>query len=122
MLKYNMYTDEGEARSEPDIFRAAELDDAVLLLECLNLGQSLNTKHPDYASMTPIHYACFLKRESFLKAALAQDFDPWIPDENDRLAIDIAMANGLKDVQQAILEKMYPEFRGVDYSDWSPNT
>lgn len=107
MVKLGVKTGDGLERETPDIFRAAAEDDAAELERALKAGQSLDEFGPGYHS-TPLHVACMNRSEKFLRAAMGYDFNPWVRDENLRLAIDHAWANSLTETHEALAEKMYP--------------
>lgn len=92
----------------PNIFKAAVEDDPAELKAALEAGQSLNDIEEDGVKMTPIQVACIKRSRDFLAEALTADFDPWIRDANQRLAIDHARCNQLPDEQKILLNKMYP--------------
>ena len=98
---------------DPDLFRAAMNDDVAELQAALRLGKSLDEQETDLL-LTPIHVACIRGSSSFLRAASEHAFNPWLRDNNERLAIDHAAANFFKAGQQILLAKMYPPNWGKD--------
>jgi hypothetical protein len=108
MVKLNVSSEDNEDRKPPDIFRAARNDDPIELAAALQCGQTLDDVESDIIRMTPMHVACVSRSRNFLRVACQMEFDPWIRDANQRLVIDHARAQGLKDVQKAAFAKMYP--------------
>ena len=92
----------------PDIFRAAANDDPIELVAALADGQSLDAQHREFYRMTPMHLACVRKSLNFLDVALSHQFNAWVRDANGRLSMDHAVAQGLEDVADDLLEKLYP--------------
>ena len=90
-----------------DIFVAASNDDPEMLISALGSGQTLNDIDM-FTGFTPVMIAVMSYSEKFLKAALERDYDPWIRDQNERLAIDHAAALQLPDIQKKLHLKMYP--------------
>ncbi|NHK29388.1 ankyrin repeat domain-containing protein [Parvularcula flava] len=108
MVKINVHTDKGDKIQPPDLFQAARNNDIKELAAAIQDGQSLNDIEDVKSGLTPMHIACIHRSDTFLKAAVQYEFDPWIRDCNLRLAIDHARAQGLRDIQKALFEKMYP--------------
>lgn len=109
MVKLNVSKDLGNNSKAPDIFRAAQNDDPVEMVAAIDDGQSLNDINSRIGiGLTPIHLACIYKNTEFLKVAIECDFDPWIRDGNMRLSIDHARAQGLTEIQELLLQKLYP--------------
>jgi len=108
MVKLGVRSDIGERYDPPDIFNAARNNDPVELAAAIQDGQSLDDVQDEASGLTPLHVACIHRSENFLKTAMTMDFDPWLRDANMRLAIDHARAQGLRDVQKGLVEKMYP--------------
>jgi len=108
MVKLNVHTDEGEQFEPPDLFRAARNNDIKELAAAIQDGQSLDDIEDVKSGLTPMHIACIHRSEIFLTAAIQYKFDPWIRDCNLRLSIDHARAQGLRNVQKDLFEKMYP--------------
>jgi ankyrin repeat protein len=98
---------EGRDEKLPTIFMAAYSDDVVQLALCLQRGERLDDVDQS-TSFTPIHLALIEGSDNFLRAATAYDFNPWIRDCNERLAIDHAAALGNREAQMALHSKMYP--------------
>lgn len=92
---------------EPDIFHAASSDDVEELFSCIENGQSLDDID-DNSGFTPMHLAILEGSGNFLAAAISLEFDPWIKDRNERLAIDHAAALNERELQRVLLDKMYP--------------
>ncbi len=108
MLKYNIMKKDNRGNNDPDIFSAVINDDPHELALALQAGQTLDDKSMEVGGMTPIHYACYLRKTNFLKVALEHNFDPWIKDANGRRSIEIAMIQGLDDIQNILRDKLYP--------------
>jgi ankyrin repeat protein len=93
----------------PDIFRAAENDDIAELYEALVEGQRLDERKDELLHMTPLHIACIRSSNDFLKVALYDEScDPWIRDDNLRLAFDHAAARNNKEAMTLLYQIMYP--------------
>ena len=108
MVKLSVRKSEGESPTEPDIFHAALHDDPLEMAAAIQHGQTLDDVSADGSNMTPMHIACINKSSKFLNAALTHDFDPWKRDVNERLPIDHARAQGMKNVQEKLYGMMYP--------------
>lgn len=108
MVKSNVVSKQSTMPEPPDIFRAAANDDPEELAAALAEGQSLDTHHREFYEMTPMHIACVRKSENFLRTALQTEFNAWSRDLNGRLSMDHAVAQGLEDVADELLKKLYP--------------
>lgn len=93
----------------PDIFKAAELDDIHELAKAIEDGQSLSERRHDLLHMTPVHIACLHASNAFIEiASNHESFDPWIRDDNQRLAFDHAAAHNNQIAMKLLYSKMYP--------------
>jgi ankyrin repeat protein len=99
---------ENTERQPPDIFRAATENNVSELRDALAEGQSLDSRHAEFYLMTPMHLACVKKSRDFLQVALQHEFNAWSQDSNGRLSMDHAIVNGLEDIADQMLEKLYP--------------
>lgn len=108
MVKSNVVTKSVLKPEPPDIFRAAANDDPDELAAALADGQSLDSHHREFYGMTPMHVACVHKSVNFLGEALQNEFNAWSRDLNGRLSMDHAVAQGLEDVADELLERLYP--------------
>lgn len=115
MVKLNTLNTDNIENKRSSIFDAARNDDPAALAVSVENGETLDDIEDTGNMMTPMHVACIMRSEKFLDAAKNYDFDPWIRDISDRLAIDHARAQGLKPAQQMLLGRMYP-------SDLAPDT
>lgn len=115
MVKSNVqsYEEDDLDRDPPDIFRAAIIDDAAEMARAISYGQSLD-QFDIRGITTPIHVACAHRSLAFLTAAMQHDFNPWVRDRNQRLAIDHAVANGLVEIQRTLFSKMYESHWHID--------
>jgi ankyrin repeat protein len=92
-----------------DIFHAAKVDDVAELMEALADGQRLDTRLPKQLNMTPLHLACLSASNEFIKVAVDQEScDPWLRDDNARVAFDHAAAFNNKTAMLLTLRAMYP--------------
>lgn len=108
MVRLNSLHTDSSKKGKSNIFDAARNDDPAALSVAIKNGETLNDVEDKGNLMTPMHVACILQSRKFLDAAKNYDFDPWIKDMSDRLAIDHARAHGLKETQTMLLKKMYP--------------
>lgn len=93
----------------PDLFRAAKNDDTLEMSAAIHAGHDVNMTEPN-VGFTPIHLASIHGSENFAEAISQVDgFDPWVRDNNNRLAIDHAVAFNHKRVQEILFRSMYPE-------------
>lgn len=108
-----MATPQHKIRTEfemPDIFHAAETDDVDELRMALANGQRLDMRNPRLLNMTPIHLACIRSSNSFLEAAIGNNTcDPWLRDDNLRVAFDHAAARNNRPAMEITLRAMYRE-------------
>jgi len=96
-------------RRMPDIFHAAEKNDVDELKEALEQGQRLDARQPKLLNMTPLHVACIRSSNAFLEVAIQHgSCDPWLRDDNLRVAFDHAAARNNKVAMQLTLDAMYP--------------
>jgi len=109
MVTFGMSLRKEEMRSPPDIFRAAANNNVKELEFALSDGQSLDWMHTDLYRMTPMHIACSRKSVDFLYAAMNEAFNPWVRDSNGRISMDYAVAEGLEDIADRLLERLYPK-------------
>lgn len=97
-----------EQPTPPDIFRAAANDDPIELVAALADGQSLDSQSGEFYRMTPVHIACVHQSTNFLEVALKHNFNAWTRDGNGRISMDHAVAQGLEEVADDLLAKLYP--------------
>ncbi|HEY9579658.1 MAG TPA: ankyrin repeat domain-containing protein [Rhizorhapis sp.] len=108
MVKTNVKLVDDVNREPPDIFRAAINDDVRELRAALSEGQSLDTPNRLHYGMTPVHLACAKHSLNFIDEALKETFNAWARDLGGRLSMDYAIAEGLEDVAEMLLERLYP--------------
>lgn len=96
-------------KQPPDIFRAALNDDPIELRAALADGQSLDYQHRRFYNMTPMHLACAKHSLEFLKVAISEKFNAWARDSDGRVSMDYAVAEGLDEVAEELLAKLYPK-------------
>src|SRR3546814_2769375 len=78
------------------------------LRAALSEGQSLDTPNRLHYGMTPVHLACAKHSLNFIDEALKETFNAWARDLGGRLSMDYAIAEGLEDVAEMLLERLYP--------------
>lgn len=110
----------------PDIFHAAEHNDVEELMAALSTGQTLSDQSSMRLNMTPVHIAAAKHSNDFLAAAQHEEsFDPWIRDDNLRVAHDHAMAFNNQEGMRILHARMYAHLEGVDpdidYTDNEPS-
>lgn len=110
----------------PDIFRAARNNDVAELQAALSEGQSLATQDSTLLMKTPVHVAAAEHSNDFLAAAAHHDsFDPWVRDDNERVAYDHASAFNNKDGMEILFDTMYSDLKRdeslIDYMDNEPS-
>ncbi len=106
MVALRVKSDSGEAKRPPDIYQAAIDDDVAELARALEDGQKLDELRKGYVT-TAVHLACAHRSMSFLEVAMGHDFNPWVRDQNDRLAMDHAIAQRLTAIAEGLYSKMY---------------
>ena len=105
----NQKMDTTSKRRNPDLFRAAKENNIEEMADALEEGETLSDHRPDMLNMTPIHVACIYSSNKFLAAASNHEtFDPWVRDDNLRLAFDHASAKKNKVAMNLLHAKMYP--------------
>lgn len=94
----------------PDIFHAADVNDVNEMNAALRDGQRLDEQRSDMLNMTPLHVACIKSSTEFVQAALLEpSCDPWLRDDNLRVAFDHAAARRNQPAMRALLSVMHPE-------------
>lgn len=117
---------EDKPTEQPNIFDAARNNDVVELQAALSAGQSLATQDPALLMMTPVHVAAAERSNDFLAAAAEHEtFDPWIRDDNERVAYDHASAFNNQEGMRILFDGMYSDMQRdesrIDYTDNEPS-
>ena len=110
-MKNNLKIKRGTLNNEepPDIFRAAKNDDVAEMEAARRAGQTLQDQD-SIIGFTPIHVAAIEGSLRFVEAATKTgEVDPWIRDNNLRLAVDHAAAFNRVEIQKILIASMYVE-------------
>ncbi|SMD04508.1 hypothetical protein [Primorskyibacter flagellatus] len=115
-----------EDNNPPNIFNAAQNNDVAELLAALADGQRLDEQSAMFLMMTPVHVAAGRHSNEFLGAASQHEsFNPWLRDDNMRVAIDHATATNNVRGHGILHETMYAvlddQDHSIDYSDNEPS-
>ncbi|WOI52991.1 ankyrin repeat domain-containing protein [Parvularcula sp. LCG005] len=111
MIKYLEMTDKEDSLQDnlyaDLIFAAAKTGNVSFLHGYIDSGYCVNVKH-EHSGYTPLHIACAYGHIDFVKSLFEiGNADPWILDNNERYAIDLATEQDFRDIIGLLRDEMY---------------